>query len=101
MFASDAQTLFDLGLLQAVTRSQEVRTPQDFSQAEDLARRVRDRLQLDTGPIYHPADVCERVGLVTYAAALGKTAQMAGVSRFAMGWRFRSSTEKPNPEDGV
>ncbi|QRZ05781.1 XRE family transcriptional regulator [Mycolicibacterium austroafricanum] len=78
VFASDAQTLFDLGLLQAVTRSQEDRTPQDFSQAEDLARRVRDRLQLDTGPIYHLADVCERVGLVTYAAALGENGPDGG-----------------------
>lgn len=78
MFASDAQALLELGLVQTVARNQQDRTPQSYSDAEDLARRVRDRLALGNDPIYHLAHVCERSGLYTYAAGLGENGPDGG-----------------------
>lgn len=78
IFASDAQALLDFGLLQPVVRNQQDRTPQSYTDAEDLAARVRDRLELGSDPIGELAQVCERSGLYTYAAGLGENGPDGG-----------------------
>lgn len=78
MFASDAQALLQIGLLQPVVRNQQEHTPQNYSDAEDLARRVRDGLELGNDPIGQLAHVCERWGLYTYAAGLGENGPDGG-----------------------
>ncbi|WP_313673106.1 XRE family transcriptional regulator [Mycolicibacterium sp.] len=78
LLANDARTLLDMGLINPVKRDQDARTPQDHQVAEQLAQRVRDTLGVDNKPILHLANVCERVGLFTYAAPLGKNGPDGG-----------------------
>ena len=78
LFASDTRTLLDMGLLHPVKRDQEARTPHTHQDAEQLARHVRDQLDIGNEPVHHLAHVCERLGLYTYAASLGENGPDGG-----------------------
>ena len=77
MFAGDALTLLDRGLLRPADR-QSAAVPQTHADAELLAAQVRSRLGLGDAPIDHLAAVCERLGLYTYAAPLGENGPDGG-----------------------
>ncbi|MGD9620650.1 MAG: helix-turn-helix domain-containing protein [Mycolicibacterium sp.] len=71
LFASDALMLLEMGLVAPVKRAQDARTPQDHPEAEHLAAVIRERLGMSDEPILNLGEVCERLGLYTYAAPLG------------------------------
>lgn len=71
LFASDALMLLEMGLLTPVKRDQDARTPQTHGESESLATAVRDRLGASDEPILNLGDVCDRMGLYTFAAPLG------------------------------
>lgn len=71
LFASDALMLLEMELLTPVERDADARTPQDHNEAEHFADSIRHRLGLTDAPIQSLGEVCEQLGLYTYAAPLG------------------------------
>lgn len=71
LFASDALTLMDMGLIGAVARDKHARTPTDHDEAERLARSVRENAALGDSPLLNLGHTAETLGLYTYAAPLG------------------------------
>ncbi|SKV36680.1 transcriptional regulator [Mycobacteroides abscessus subsp. massiliense] len=69
LFGSDLRMLLEMGLIESVTRLPNVGTPQDHRAAEDLASKVRASAGLDDQPIPNLGQVCERLGMYTYAAS--------------------------------
>ncbi len=74
-FASDVRMLMTVGLLRPAEQHLPIdRVPQDHQQAELIATRLRESLDLGgTAPIDDLGRTSERLGLHTFAAALGAT----------------------------
>jgi transcriptional regulator with XRE-family HTH domain/Zn-dependent peptidase ImmA (M78 family) len=70
-FSRDVRTLLDMGLLSAVERPPDLRTPRDHEAAEALAAASRNRIDIGNEPVDDLAQACERLGLYTYSATLG------------------------------
>ncbi|SOJ52962.1 hypothetical protein MSIMFB_00467 [Mycobacterium simulans] len=71
LFAFDALMLLEMGLIAAVKRDQDARTPQNHDEAEHLAASIRTRLAAADQPIGNLGETCDQLGLYTYAAPLG------------------------------
>jgi Zn-dependent peptidase ImmA (M78 family)/transcriptional regulator with XRE-family HTH domain len=71
LFASDALMLLEMGLITPGKREQDARTPQSHEEAERLAGGTRQGIGLGDDPVPNLGQVCERLGLYTYAAPLG------------------------------
>ena len=78
LFASDSQMLLKMGLIEPVKRDGDARTPQTHQDAEQLARLVREDIGLVDVPLLNLGQVCERLGLYTYAAPLGENGPDGG-----------------------
>ncbi|WP_369374650.1 helix-turn-helix domain-containing protein [Promicromonospora sp. Populi] len=77
-FADDLRMLMDMGLLHPAQRAADARTPRTHPEAERMAERVRRQLDLGTQPISNLGDVCEKLGLYTYGASLGRSGADGG-----------------------
>ncbi len=85
MFANDAKTLLDMGLLHVVKRERDDHTPRTPQDAELLARTVREDLIIGDEPLLNLSHVCEQLGLYTYAAPLGMNGPDGGCVEIAEG----------------
>lgn len=77
LFAGDALTLLDKGLLRPASR-EPVSVPQNHDDAELLAGQVRSDLGIGDAPIHDLPAICERLGLFTYGAPLGENGPDGG-----------------------
>jgi transcriptional regulator with XRE-family HTH domain/Zn-dependent peptidase ImmA (M78 family) len=70
-FSRDVLTLLDMGLLSAVERPPNLRTPRDHEAAEALAAASRSHIGIGNEPVGDLGQACERLGLYTFSAPLG------------------------------
>jgi transcriptional regulator with XRE-family HTH domain len=71
-FSRDVRTLLDMELLTPVERGSDLRTPQDHEEAEALAAASRNRIGIGTEPVDDLGRACEKLGLITFSAPLGR-----------------------------
>lgn len=71
-FAADIQVLVEMKLIDPPERPAATGPPADHAAAEQMAQRFRRQLDLDNRPIQDLGEVCQRLGLLTFSAPLGK-----------------------------
>lgn len=71
-FASDVQVLLDMGLIEPVEPQTRSVTPRDHNTAELMAATARRQAGLDDAAVTDLGGVCERLGLLTFAASFGE-----------------------------
>lgn len=69
--AGDIRVLLHQGIVSAVARPTDGRTPKTHPAAENYASALRKRIGLDSGPVEDLIATCESLGLYTLSASLG------------------------------